>query len=77
MSDINYNKEIWEGWTIKHFIEYLEPMFVMEIQKDERRFNHRLSTKEDVKKWCMNNQPYYKKVIPEVVQYFVENYNFK
>ena len=32
-------------------------------------------TKEEVKKWCMQNQPYYKKYIPEVVNYFVKKAN--
>jgi len=29
-------------------------------------------TKEEIKEWCMDNQPYYKKHIPDVVNYFVD-----
>ena len=28
------------------------------------------TSKEELKRWCMDNQPYYKKYIPEVVTYF-------
>ena len=30
------------------------------------------TTKEEIKEWCKDNQPYYKKHVPEVVNYFVE-----
>ena len=33
--------------------------------------------KEELKEFCMDNQPYYKKHIPEVVQHFSEKYNLK
>lgn len=26
--------------------------------------------REELKRWCMDNQPYYKKYIPDVVNYF-------
>lgn len=29
-------------------------------------------TQEEVKKWCMDNQPYYKKLITEVNNYFIQ-----
>lgn len=34
-------------------------------------FNNR----KDLAKWCADNQPYYKKVIPEVVEHFCVIYN--
>jgi hypothetical protein len=65
---INMNKEIWEGWTVGNFIEELEPSFdmIMQGQSHQEPFK----TVAEVKKWCMENQPYYKKYIPDVVSYF-------
>jgi hypothetical protein len=65
---INMNKHIWEGWTVGGFIEDLEPTFnqIMTGSSWQEPFK----TKEEVKKWTMDNQPNYKKNIPEVVNYF-------
>ncbi len=65
---INFNKHIWEGWTVKDFINDLEPQFdrIMNGQSCEKPFKDKM----EVKKWCMENQPYYKKHIPGVVTYF-------
>jgi hypothetical protein len=64
------SKHIWEGWTVKNFIDELEPSFkvVMSGQSWHKPFR----TSEEVKKWCMDNQPYYKKNIPEVTKYFTK-----
>ena len=67
---MNLQKHIWEGWIVQDFIDELEPTFNM-IQSNNswiKKF-----TKDDIqrlKKWCMENQPYYKKHIPEVFNYF-------
>jgi hypothetical protein len=68
MGVINLNKHIWEGWTVQGFINELEPTFnqIMNGNSWMKLFK----TKDDVKKWCMDNQPYYKKHIPDVVNYF-------
>jgi hypothetical protein len=29
-------------------------------------------TKEEIKNWCKENQPYYKKHIPEVANHFIK-----
>jgi len=65
---MNYNKIIYEGWRIQDFIDALEPQFnqIMSDQSWQKPF----TSKEELKKWCMENQPYYKKYIPEVVTYF-------
>lgn len=63
------NKHIWEGWTVQDFIDNLEITF--DFIKDK------LKTKEQVKEWCMDNQPYYKKHIPEVVKHFCLKLNIK
>lgn len=58
-------KEIWEGWTVKDFINELEPIFDLMLSQDRDYFKTR-----DLKRWCMDNQPYYKRYIPEVYKYF-------
>ncbi len=65
---MSMDKHIWEGWTVRNFIEELEPTFnmIMRGQSWQKPFK----SKEEVKRWCMDNQPYYKKYIPEVVSYF-------
>lgn len=65
---MNLKKHIWEGWTVGDFIEDLEPTF-NQIQSGNS-WHKPFKTKEEVKKWCMDNQPYYKKNIPEVTNYF-------
>lgn len=62
------NKHIWEGWTVQDFINELAPMFemIMRGQSHIKKFENKL----ELKKWCMDNQPYYKKYIKEVVDYF-------
>jgi len=65
---MNLDKHIWEGWTVRSFINELEPQFnqIMENRSWEIPFT---STKE-LKQWCKESQPYYKKHIPEVYNYF-------
>ena len=65
---MNLDRHVWEGWTVQSFIDELEPSFnqIMEGNSWQKPF----TSKEEIKKWCMNEQPYYKKYIPEVVTYF-------
>lgn len=62
------NRHIYEGWTVQDFINDLEPLFkqIMSSNSWQKPFKD----KKELKKWCMDNQPYYKKYIPEVVNYF-------
>jgi hypothetical protein len=73
MAKINLEKHIWEGWTVGSFINELEPTFnmIMNGQSWQKPFK----SKDEVKEWCMYNQPYYKKHIPEVVNYFYSKVN--
>ena len=64
---INYEKHIWEGWTVRDFIEDLE-IFIR---------NQDFKNRQELKEWCMDNQPYYKKYIPEVVKHFDLIVNYK
>lgn len=70
---INLDKHIWEGWTVRTFVRELEP--ILDMVQNGRGINPPMTTKEELKKWCMDNQPYYKKHIPELVDYFAEKYN--
>lgn len=63
------NKHIWEGWLVQDFIDELEPTFNTIMQG--KSYIKRFKKKEELKKWCMENQPYYKKHIPEVFNYFL------
>ena len=63
------NKHIWEGWTVQDFINDLEPQF-NQIQFEGSWNREPFTDREELKKWCMSEQPYYKKYIPEVVDYF-------
>lgn len=69
------NRHIWEGWTVQCFIDELEPTFNMIM--NNRSWKNPFTSKEELKKWCKDNQPGYKKHIPEVYQHFVKKANFK
>lgn len=73
MPDIDYNKHIYEGWRVIDFINNLKPLVNMVMKGDSymEPFNNR----KTLAKFCADNQPYYKKVIPEVVDYFCSIYN--
>lgn len=62
------NKYIWEDWTVQDFIDELEPQFDMIMSGNS--WQKPFKNKEELKTWCMDNQPYYKRHIPEVVNYF-------
>ena len=66
-------KHIWEGWTVNDFIEELEPLVnqIYNGNSIQKPFKNR----QELKKWCMDNQPYYKKYIPDVVNHFANKHN--
>ena len=71
----NLNKHIWEGWTVQDFIDSLEPN--LDIIQNNNSWQKPFVDKDKLKQWCMDNQPYYKKYIPEVVNYLAKKYNIK
>lgn len=75
MKKIDYNKEVWEGWTVQDFIEALEDdiSYIMADTSIIPPFKN----KDELKKYCMDNQSYYKRYIPEVVEHFANKYNIK
>lgn len=72
---MNLQKEIWEGWTVQDFINNLES--TIQIIMKERSWKTKFFNKEELKIWLKDNQPYYKKNIPEVIKYFADKYNLK
>lgn len=73
MADMNRN--VWEGWTPKDFIDELEPSLDVIMQGNS--WQKPFQTKKDMVEWIKTNQPYYKKSIPEVNSYFAKKYNLK
>ncbi len=65
---MNKDKHIWEGWTVGDFIDAVEPQFYI---RDKYYRNAGFENKEELKKWVVSEQPYYKKYIPEVYRYFL------
>lgn len=73
MKKIDFNKYIWEGWTVGMFIEDLEVQ--VRVIMEGGSWRPPFKDRDELKKWCMENQPYYKKYVPEVVAYFAQKYN--
>jgi len=71
----NLSRHIWEGWTAQDFVDDLEPQLEMIMSGDS--WQKPLKTKDELKEWCMSNQPYYKKYVPEVVNHFAKQYKLK
>jgi hypothetical protein len=72
---MDLDRHIWEGWTPQAFIDELEPIADM-VFNDVGTFPWQTQVnRQELKEWCMSNQPYYKKYIPEVVNYFAKKYN--
>lgn len=62
MRTINYDKEIWEGWKVIDFINELKPQ--LDAIMSNNSWKKPITTHKELAKWCADNQPYYKKVIP-------------
>jgi hypothetical protein len=68
MSDTS--KHIWEGWTVQDFIDDLTPTFNQITSGNS--WMKPFKDKAEVRDWCKDNQPYYKKHIPDVANYFIK-----
>jgi hypothetical protein len=69
-NNMSNDRHIGEGWTVQAFIDELEPTFNMIM--DNNSWQKPFKSKEEVKTWCKENQPYYKKHIPEVAKHFIQ-----
>ena len=69
------NRELYEGWTVQDHIDELicQADLIMIGQSLHRPFRNR----KDLEKWCGENQPYYRKPIPEVVEFFAKRYGLR
>ena len=72
---MNLKREVWEGWTVQAFIDELE--YQVQAIMHGQSITSKFTGKEELKKWLRDNQPYYKKDIPEVIKYFSNKYNLK
>ena len=72
---MNLKREVWEGWTVQSFIDDVE--YLIDIIMQGHSITTKFMNKDDLKKWLKDNQPYYKKNIPEVIEYFSKKYNLK
>ena len=77
MTKINMSKHIWEGWTVGAFIKELQPLADMVHDPYVATLDKPFESFEQLKAWCMENQPFYKKYIPDVVKYFAARYGIK
>ena len=71
----NLNKHVWEGWTIQSFIDELQPM--LDMANSGQSIQEMPSTRREMEKYLKENQPCYKKRIPELVDYFCVRYSIK
>jgi hypothetical protein len=71
----NIERNIYEGWTPRAFIEDLgwQLALIMNGQSWKKPF----TTRAQIKEWCMDNQPYYKGYVEEVVDYFCKKWHIK
>ena len=67
LETIDRDKHIWEGWTVGDFIDDVEIIFHY-----CSKYSNFWKSKAELKNWVKNNQPYYKKHIPEVYKYFLQ-----
>ena len=68
MTPAEKEKHIWEGWRVIDFIEELEPSFNQIM--NNRSWHKPFTGEGELKEWCKDNQPYYKKHIPQVYKHF-------
>ena len=71
---MNNNRHIWEGWHVSDFIEALEPDFDRIMNNSSWR--KPWVDEKELKAWVKDNQPYYKKHIPEVYSHFKKKWKF-
>lgn len=69
---MDYARHVWEGWTVKDFIDVLSPQ--IEMIMTGKSWHRPFRTREELALWCRDSQPYYKKDVPEVVCFFAKKY---
>lgn len=69
------NKHIYEGWTVGSFIANLEPS--LDMIMSGKSWIEPFKDKKSMSAWIKDNQPYYKKAIADVNNYFAQKYHLK
>ena len=69
---MDLDRNVWEGWTPRKFIEEILPVadMIMRNEASTKPFKN----KSELEKWLKDAQPYYKKKIPEVNKFFYDRY---
>ncbi len=57
---------------VRDFIKDLQPS--LDMIQNGKSWHPVIMTFEEMKAWCMDNQAYYKRYIPDVVHYFCQRY---
>lgn len=71
MNDLHH--QVWEGWTPMDFIESM--VDTLDMIMEGNSLYKPFKTKKDLFEFIQNEQPYYKKPIPEVNKFFAERYH--
>ena len=71
----NPDRVVWEDWTVRNFID--EICGELDMIMIGGSFVEPFKTKNDLVAYIKDAQPYYKKSIPEVNEYFAKRYNLK
>lgn len=66
---------IYEGWTAQDFVDELYP--TVDMIMTGKAIQQPFKNKQELSKWLIDNQPYYKKRIPKVEEFFSKKYNLK
>lgn len=69
---VDYYKEVWEGWKVIDFINEIEisvDYIISHCLPEDIKL-----TRKQLEELCIREQPYYKRVIPDVVNYFANKY---
>ena len=72
---MDLSRHIWEGWTVRDFIEALQPS--ADMIASGLSWHKPFANRAELEAWCRDNQPYYKQTIHEVVEHFADRYGIR
>lgn len=75
MEKCMYNRIVWEDWTVQDFIDDLECQIDLIMWGES--WQQPFKSKNELAQYTKENQPYYKKTIPELDSYFARKYGLK
>lgn len=73
--EMKMNREILEGWRVQDFIDDLQKQ--ADLIMTGRGLRGPFSDRKDLEEWCYENQPCYRKPIPEVTDHFAKRYGLR